>query len=70
MLPTGLGVHDMFVIVNALDNLTPVQKDLNVPERVGLALRSAGVSVMVTSLTGVLAFGVAISIVRFVLVLF
>lgn len=49
----GIGVDDMFVIVNSYDN-TPAH--LPVPERVALALAESGSSVTVTSLTDVLAF--------------
>jgi len=48
----GIGVDDMFVIVNAYDN--EVHRDPI--ERMGLALRSAGMSITVTSLTDVVAF--------------
>ena len=49
----GIGVDDMFVIVNAYD-LT--SEKLPVPERIALALAEAGSSVTVTSLTDILAF--------------
>ncbi|XP_065576700.1 patched domain-containing protein 3-like isoform X2 [Artemia franciscana] len=54
----GIGVDDMFVIIQALDNLTPEQRRLPIPERIGLAMRHAGVSITVTSLTDVVAFGI------------
>ncbi|XP_059490880.1 patched domain-containing protein 3-like [Neocloeon triangulifer] len=54
----GVGVDDMFIIVQALDDLTPAEKELSVPERVGRALRHAGSSVTVTSLTNIVAFAV------------
>ncbi|CAB3369749.1 Hypothetical predicted protein [Cloeon dipterum] len=54
----GVGVDDMFIIVQALDDLTPAEKELSVPERVGRALRHAGTSVTVTSLTNIVAFAV------------
>lgn len=50
----------MFVIVSALDNLPTPLKTASVPERIGAALKSAGVSITVTSLTDMLAFGMGI----------
>ena len=49
----GVGVDDMFVIVNAYDN-TEIRVDP--VERMGRALRYSGMSVTVTSLTDVIAF--------------
>jgi Niemann-Pick C1 protein len=54
----GIGVDDMFIIVQALDDLSPAEKQLSVPERVGRALKHAGTSVTVTSLTNIVAFAV------------
>ena len=48
----GIGVDDMFVIVNAYDN--EVSRDP--VERMGQSLRSSGMSITVTSLTDVVAF--------------
>ena len=55
---SGIGVDDMFVIIQALEQLSPAEKALPVPERVAAALKHAGVSITVTSLTDILAFGV------------
>lgn len=52
----GIGVDDMFVIVQSLENLTPKQKSLPVPQRIGLTMKHAGVSITVTSLTDMAAF--------------
>ena len=48
----------MFVIVNAWYNLTPIQAELPLPEKIALTMKDAGVSVTVTSLSDVLAFGI------------
>ncbi|XP_067679237.1 patched domain-containing protein 3-like [Haliotis asinina] len=57
----GIGVDDMFVIIGALNNLTPEEMDLEIPEKVGRVLRHAGVSVTVTSLTDIVAFAIGAS---------
>lgn len=52
-LMLGIGVDDMFVIVNAYDNASPA---LPIPQRVAHALAVSGSSVTVTSVTDILAF--------------
>ncbi len=52
----GIGVDDMFVIVQSLENLSAEEKALPVPQRVGLTMKHAGVSITVTSLTDMAAF--------------
>ena len=46
----------MFVIVQALENLTEEEKKKPVTERIGLTMKHAGVAITVTSLTDILAF--------------
>ena len=58
LLCAGIGVDDMFVIVQALECLDSSEKALPIPERIATALKHAGVSITVTSLTDILAFGV------------
>ncbi|CAD5111950.1 DgyrCDS1212 [Dimorphilus gyrociliatus] len=57
----GIGVDDIFIIVQALDNLKGDQLRLPLHEKIGLALKHAGVSITITSLTDVLAFAVGSS---------
>ncbi|ESO88138.1 hypothetical protein LOTGIDRAFT_165877 [Lottia gigantea] len=57
----GIGVDDMFVIVEAMRNLSPSEKRLPLPERIGTVLKHAGVSVTVTSVTDIVAFGIGAS---------
>lgn len=54
----GLGIDDMFVIMQAWNNLTPAERQQGLAERVGCALRRAGVSITVTSMTDCCAFAV------------
>ena len=49
----GIGVDDMFVLVNAYDNTNPY---LSIAERLGNALSTAGMSITVTSFTDIFAF--------------
>lgn len=61
----GIGIDDMFVIMQCWSNLFPscLTKTYkqSLPERMGMALKHAGVSITVTSLTDIAAFGVGAS---------
>ncbi|XP_053626283.1 patched domain-containing protein 3-like isoform X3 [Cherax quadricarinatus] len=54
----GLGVDDMFVIMQAWNNLSQQEKKQELTERIGYALKNAGVSITVTSLTDFAAFAI------------
>ena len=50
-----IGIDDMFVIVQCLDNLDE-KATLSVEERVAKAMQHAGVSILVTSFTDAITF--------------
>ncbi|XP_066250245.1 patched domain-containing protein 3-like [Euwallacea similis] len=52
----GLGVDDMLVIMSCWDELAQEHRSLPLPERVGIMLQHAGVSITITSFTDVIAF--------------
>ena len=55
----GIGVDDMFVIMQCFDNLSPSERDLsNIPASLSLTMRRAGVAVTVTSLTDFMVFAI------------
>lgn len=58
---TGVGVDDMFVIVQCLENINDNVRSKPIHERIGVAIKHAGMSVLITSATDVLAFGVGAS---------
>ena len=52
----GLGVDNMFVMVQSLENLSESRKRLPVREKIAYAMKHAGVSITVTSATDLAAF--------------
>jgi hypothetical protein len=53
----GVGVDDMFVIMQCFKNLYPnvltKKYKESIPHRIGVSLKTAGASITVTSLTGI-----------------
>ena len=68
---SGIGIDDMFVIVQCLNNIKndPEFEDYEMSNKIAHALKHAGVSVTVTSLTDVFAFAVGAVTVRLALFL-
>ena len=68
---SGIGIDDMFVIVQCLNNIKndPEFEDYEMSNKIAHALKHAGVSVTVTSLTDVFAFAVGAVSVRLALLL-
>ena len=60
----GIGVDDIYVIVQAVDNLSKEEKSLPLYMRMGKAMRHAGVSITVTSITDMAAFLIGSTSVR------
>ena len=58
--PSGIGIDDMFVISQCWKNMAndPEIKSLSLPDKMGRTLQHAGVSITITTLTDILAFGV------------
>ena len=55
----GIGIDDMFVIIQCLNNVKRTShKDLGIPDLMSETMAHAGVSITVTSITDVVAFGV------------
>ena len=52
----GIGIDDMFVLVQSYENLTKEELKLSLEERFGKALSYAGMAVSVTSVTNIVAF--------------
>jgi len=55
----GIGIDDMFVIMQCYDNLSPEEKSSpDIPSRVALTMRRAGVAITVTSITDFMVFAI------------
>jgi len=69
MLPficLGIGIDDMFVIAQCWSNMNndPANALLSLPQKMGLTLKHAGVSITITTVTDVFAFGIGAASVR------
>ncbi|KZC10954.1 PREDICTED: patched domain-containing protein 3-like [Dufourea novaeangliae] len=57
----GIGVDNMFVIMQSLTNLPETDQALELPVRIAKAMQQSGMSVTVTSFTNVIAFAFGIT---------
>lgn len=57
----GIGVDDMFVIMQSLENVSKVEKPMDLTERIGRALQQSGMSITVTSVTNIVAFAIGVT---------
>ena len=57
----GIGIDDMFVIMQCFDNLAPEERGHHISETISLTMRRAGVAITVTSLTDFMVFAIGSS---------
>lgn len=57
-LMLGVGIDDMFVIMQAFDNLSADEKTLTLGKQLGRTMKHAGVAITITSVTDLLAFAI------------
>ena len=60
-LMLGIGVDDMFVIVQAWETLDEDERNYKLVEKFGLTMKHAGVAITITSVTDLLAFAIGAS---------
>ena len=60
-LMLGIGIDDMFVIVQCRSTLSPGEAAKPVVERLGATMSQAGVAITITSITDFIAFGIGAS---------
>ena len=60
-LMLGIGVDDMFVIVQAWETLDDEERNEKLIEKFGLTMKHAGVAITITSVTDLLAFAIGAS---------
>jgi len=57
----GIGIDDMFVIVQCSNTLSEKEKAKSVEDRIGATMAHAGVAITITSVTNFIAFGIGAS---------
>ncbi|XP_014480960.1 PREDICTED: patched domain-containing protein 3-like [Dinoponera quadriceps] len=57
----GIGVDDMFVIMQSLETMSAKDKSSGIAERIAKAIQVSGMSITVTSLTNMVAFGIGMT---------
>ncbi|XP_011151061.2 patched domain-containing protein 3 [Harpegnathos saltator] len=57
----GIGVDDMFVIMQSLETMSEKDKTSSISERIAKAIQVSGMSITVTSFTNMVAFGIGMT---------
>ncbi|XP_011339858.1 NPC intracellular cholesterol transporter 1 isoform X3 [Ooceraea biroi] len=57
----GIGVDDMFVIMQSLETLSEADKSLDIPARIAKSIQVSGMSITVTSFTNMVAFAIGMT---------
>ncbi|KAL0119259.1 hypothetical protein PUN28_009682 [Cardiocondyla obscurior] len=57
----GIGVDDMFIIMQSLENTSETEKSLDIPTRIAKSIQISGMSITVTSLTNMVAFAIGMT---------
>ncbi|CAL7946435.1 unnamed protein product [Xylocopa violacea] len=57
----GIGVDNMFVIMQSMENLSETDQSAGIPIRIAKAIQQSGMSITVTSFTNVIAFAFGIT---------
>ncbi|XP_011693441.1 PREDICTED: patched domain-containing protein 3-like isoform X1 [Wasmannia auropunctata] len=57
----GIGVDDMFIIMQSLENTYETDKSLDIPTRIAKSIQVSGMSITVTSFTNMVAFAIGMT---------
>ncbi|XP_067211817.1 patched domain-containing protein 3-like isoform X2 [Linepithema humile] len=57
----GIGVDDMFVIMQSLETMSETDKTLDIPARIAKSIQMSGMSITVTSFTNMVAFAIGMT---------
>ncbi|XP_012234648.2 patched domain-containing protein 3 [Linepithema humile] len=57
----GIGVDDMFVIMQSLETMSEADKTLDIPARIAKSIQVSGMSITVTSFTNMVAFAIGMT---------
>ncbi|XP_011861607.1 PREDICTED: patched domain-containing protein 3-like isoform X1 [Vollenhovia emeryi] len=57
----GIGVDDMFIIMQSLETTSETEKSLDIPARIAKSIQVSGMSITVTSLTNMVAFAIGMT---------
>ncbi|XP_018402992.1 PREDICTED: patched domain-containing protein 3-like isoform X2 [Cyphomyrmex costatus] len=57
----GIGVDDMFIIMQSLETTSETDKSLDIPSRIAKSIQVSGMSITVTSFTNMVAFAIGMT---------